>query len=1316
MVMTLSLGNVWAADSGLEPSEGVFIIDFYDSDKLSSSSGTGLTSSNYKDFVKVADGLTATNVVTGVSVTGTVQYGKNGGLTAGTSSNTSPDAHFVSFSIGSDYAVKKVTVYATLYDSGRWRLNGNLPDKGALATKASEFSNVTNPLVWDNLDNITTLTFKRESTSGGNCKRVTIYTIVCEYETSKDPTISGVPTSDIDFGTVKQRGSLDNQSFTLTGKNLTSNLTLSADEGFVVSPSEITPTDGAVEQLITISHSTETAGDFVGTLTISGGGLTDDATVDLVLEVTATYAVNVAVAVEDEEGAQGNTATIGGGASIYGDAETTDVAIVATPYSGYEFVNWTASADGKITIADANSASTTVSDVKGEVSLTANFRALSCTVLDAPTLNGEVAVTYQSATISWNEVEKATSYVLNVTKHEDGTEIVKDFSPEPEAELTKAIADLEANTEYDYTIQTIGDGTDYCAEGKILYGSFTTSDYPAATLTLSENGATRVWGVGLKLNSKINLPTEVADGNEIAGKVLVGWSANAECSIAPEFAKGAEYTMNAKVVTLYAVYATETPGEKTTKTDELDYDFTGLSGTSYKNWSGKVGASGAVYAGQSNALGSATTTFIQLRNQSPAGIVSTASGAGKVSEVRVTWNSSTGDDRYITIYGKNTAYTGSSELYGEDKGTSLGTIVKKSSTKLTITGEYDYIGIHASGALYMDKIEIDWTETADPTYSDYTTTGVKAPAVTVDPTSVEIGAGALVGGKIDATYTNVDMENVAVALFNDAECTEAFDGGWLTASLDANKDIDYGASAAVSYANVRTAYIKLTAPSTDAKVDPAVVVIPVEQAKKAAVFASIEELKNSDLPRTSGGTVVTVSFSNVEIASVNDRSVYLNIADAVADPAKNIQIYGPSNSSWAAGGLVSGTNISGTWKLYSGAMELAVSTWEGISYTARYAVTIAEAEHGTVVVKNGDEAITSGDLFAEGAVLTVEASPVDANYRLTALTAGETDILAAKEFEVGTAAVVVAATFAEKEAAPISWSAATGKAYLPLGVKESILPTLTNTLGLAVTYSSETPATATISNEEDHEGEISIVAAGSTVIKATYTATAEGEYKTTEVSYTLTVYAPASVVVTGDASKKAYEAGETFSFEGLGAKATYADEAEYEIPAEEITWAPAEAPAINEDATIKVTATWQGLTSAIKNVAVTVNTHQVSIDSNYEHGTVKVTLDAEGEGADCADEYFVKGTTLYVIATPEEGYKVASIKIAENASERTLEGNSFEIGTSDVTVIVSFSEDGGGTAVDNTEVGEKVVKSMENGVLIIRRGDKTYNGQGQLVK
>ena len=175
--------RVWATKTPV----GTFIIDFYDEDAISSSSGSNLTSSNYATFVQVPEGITATSVVTAASVTGTVQYGKNGGLTMGTNSNTSPDNHKVTFTIASDYKVKKCTVYAVKYDNAsRILLNGSAAPTGSMADKSTHLEDIDNPLIWTSSTGLTSLEFSRDNGNGGNCKRGTIYRIVCEYDAITD--------------------------------------------------------------------------------------------------------------------------------------------------------------------------------------------------------------------------------------------------------------------------------------------------------------------------------------------------------------------------------------------------------------------------------------------------------------------------------------------------------------------------------------------------------------------------------------------------------------------------------------------------------------------------------------------------------------------------------------------------------------------------------------------------------------------------------------------------------------------------------------------------------------------------------------------------------------------------------------------------------------------------------------------------------------------------------------------------------------------------------------------------------------------------
>ena len=143
-------------------------------------------------------------------------------------------------------------------------------------------------------------------------------------------------------------------------------------------------------------------------------------------------------------------------------------------------------------------------------------------------------------------------------------------------------------------------------------------------------------------------------------------------------------------------------------TDELNLALTGRpASTSYGDWSGKSDASDAVYAGNS----AGDNSSIQLRSSGNSGIISTTSG-GYVKKVTVTWHGATQADRILQVYGKDTAYAATSELYGDNaKGFLLGTIKKGTSTVLEPTRPCKYIGLRSSsGAMYLSEIEIEWVE------------------------------------------------------------------------------------------------------------------------------------------------------------------------------------------------------------------------------------------------------------------------------------------------------------------------------------------------------------------------------------------------------------------------------------------------------------------------------------------------------------------------------------------------------------------------------------------------------------------------------
>lgn len=150
--------------------------------------------------------------------------------------------------------------------------------------------------------------------------------------------------------------------------------------------------------------------------------------------------------------------------------------------------------------------------------------------------------------------------------------------------------------------------------------------------------------------------------------------------------------------------------------DEITRVTTGvtMNSTNYSSWQNKQCNSNAKYAGSS----AGGNNSIQLRSTNSSGIVSTTSG-GTIKSVSISWNSGTANERELQIYGKNTAYSSSADLYDDNKkGTLIGTFIKKTNavTELSVDGSYQYIGIRSkSGALYLDKVSIVWYVRGDAT-------------------------------------------------------------------------------------------------------------------------------------------------------------------------------------------------------------------------------------------------------------------------------------------------------------------------------------------------------------------------------------------------------------------------------------------------------------------------------------------------------------------------------------------------------------------------------------------------------------------------
>ncbi|MBO5960367.1 MAG: InlB B-repeat-containing protein, partial [Paludibacteraceae bacterium] len=198
------------------------------------------------------------------------------------------------------------------------------------------------------------------------------------------------------------------------------------------------------------------------------------------------------------------------------------------------------------------------------------------------------------------------------------------------------------------------------------------------------------------------------------GKVFVGWTTetiDSERDTPPSVLfKISDASPNVTAdITYHAVWADETLGGAGEQvTDVLNRDWTGVSGTSSSTWSGKESTSGAVYRG-TTAGGNES---IQLRSTTSnndtqhSGIITTTSD-GKSIKVEVTWHSNTHLGRTLDVYGKSSKYGNPNDLFGVEQGTKIGSIVCGTSTELTISGDYEFIGLRSnSGAMYLEEITL----------------------------------------------------------------------------------------------------------------------------------------------------------------------------------------------------------------------------------------------------------------------------------------------------------------------------------------------------------------------------------------------------------------------------------------------------------------------------------------------------------------------------------------------------------------------------------------------------------------------------------
>ena len=165
----------------------------------------------------------------------------------------------------------------------------------------------------------------------------------------------------------------------------------------------------------------------------------------------------------------------------------------------------------------------------------------------------------------------------------------------------------------------------------------------------------------------------------------------------------------------YLLTVSQTSGGGTsTKTDTITIGGLGITATSYAsgNFTAKTFTSDATYAGQViKNTSEYSDGCIQMRNQTPSGIVSSGSG-GTVKSVTITGAKA---DGIVYIYGSNSPYTTAADLYSATSISSVTLSTSAQTVNFAGLGNYAYIGFKSSKAVYIVSIAIEWTTSSGTT-------------------------------------------------------------------------------------------------------------------------------------------------------------------------------------------------------------------------------------------------------------------------------------------------------------------------------------------------------------------------------------------------------------------------------------------------------------------------------------------------------------------------------------------------------------------------------------------------------------------------
>jgi len=235
--------------------------------------------------------------------------------------------------------------------------------------------------------------------------------------------------------------------------------------------------------------------------------------------------------------------------------EGATITLTFTPATNYHLSAWTL--NGEAQDVNAN----TFSMPAGAATISATFDQDACDPLATPvvTVSGK-AYPYDAVKLAWSAITNADSYKVYIYDAEDNELEHNDAVTGVEYTIGQT---LSASTTYKYSVQAISNTPATYCPSVAAAGTFETDALPTAHLTLIDLEGEHASSGDYAILTPFNLPTTAAS----CSKAFYGWTATNGYSSeneAPEYVKGAEFTFaNTTGVTLYAVYADETPGAAT---------------------------------------------------------------------------------------------------------------------------------------------------------------------------------------------------------------------------------------------------------------------------------------------------------------------------------------------------------------------------------------------------------------------------------------------------------------------------------------------------------------------------------------------------------------------------------------------------------------------------------------------------------------------------------------------------------------------------------------------------------------------------------